>query len=66
MKKGLLRYKDPAGTIKKRNEYNQKHYRSFHLRFSYRKDKELIDELESGNGYAKTVRRWYKESKRGG
>lgn len=63
MKKGLSRYKDPASVIKKRNDYNAEHYRSYHFRLSYVKDKEMIDELESGGSYVQTVRRWFKEKK---
>ena len=63
MSKGLARYKDPQSVIKKRNDYNKLHYRSYHLRLSYTKDKDMIDELERDKCYVKTIRRWYTNSK---
>lgn len=62
-KRGLARYKDPASTIKKRNDYNATHYRSYHIRLSYTKDKDMIDELEKDGNYVQTVREWFKESR---
>lgn len=64
MRRGLARYKDPKSTIRKRNDYNALHYRSYHIRLSYTKDRDMIDELECGDSYVKTIRKWYKEAQK--